>query len=188
MFHSFVATLYPRVPASFRSDYPVDEAVKRLREVVAPTIFHSLFKQSAVGKVRKDCVRIQRVIPFFGNSFKPIFVGAFKDTANGPVLEGAFTTFMFSKVFMTLWFGFAFIWTAIAIVAFVFVGLTTVAGHTASDTSVSAVVMAGNMILLPVSGMLLIFFGCGLLRFCWWLSRGDIEFLSKTIARALTRE
>jgi hypothetical protein len=105
MFRNFAKTLYPNQPVEFRSDYPLDEAMGRLRKVVQPNIFCSLFKQSAVGRVGKDRVRLQRVIPFFGNSFKPIFVGKFDESAEVVFLKGRFTTFTSAKVFMTIWFG-----------------------------------------------------------------------------------
>lgn len=179
MLRSFAATLYPSIPVAYRSDYPVEEAVKRLREAVKPTIFHSLFKQSAVGEVRKDRVRLQKVIPFFGNSFKPIFVGAFKDTADGVILEGVFTTFMFSKIVMTVWFGFSLIWTLTAI--FAAAGIIFAKGN---------ILTSFNMlyaISFPVFGLLFMAFGYGLLRFCWWVSRADMDFLSRTITHALTK-
>ena len=77
-------------------------------------IFCSLFTQSAVGRVEKGRVRLQRVIPFFRNSFKPIFVGKFDDATGVVFLKGRFATFMFSRISMTIWFCFALIWSMIA--------------------------------------------------------------------------
>ena len=114
MFRFIATTLYPNFPASYRSDYPLNEAVGRLRGSVETNGFYALLKESAVGKVSERHVRLQRVIPFFGNSFKPIFVGMFRQKAEGVFLEGKFTTFMYSKIFMTLWFGFASLWTIAA--------------------------------------------------------------------------
>jgi tetratricopeptide (TPR) repeat protein len=181
MFHDLVKTLYPSNPAVFRSAYPLDEAIRRLREASEPNIFCSLFKQAAVGPVEKDCVRLQRVIPLFGNSFKPIFVGKFKEAPDGVVLEGDFTTFTSAKIFMTIWFGCASIWVAIATIAGIS-GSIRNPGEVASDPAKLIVA-----IFFPLFGVFFIAMGNYFLRFCWWLSRGDIDFLSAVIARALTK-
>jgi len=192
MLRSFVKTLYPSQPVEFRSDYPLDEAMRRLREVVKPNIFCSLFKQSAVGRVDNDRVRLQRVIPFFGNSFKPIFVGKFDDSAGTVSLKGRFTTFTFAKFFMTAWFGFALIWTAIAVIMVVIpmIAMVFSAARYVSITSTAISLTPTKLLetlIFPFSGLAFITCGYFFLRLCWWLSLGDIKFLSETIARALTK-
>jgi hypothetical protein len=88
--------IFPCIPASFKSDYTLEESVSNLRKATNRTVFSNLFKQSAVGRVDKTKVRLQRVIPFFGNSFKPIFVGNFVERDSGVFLDGKWTTFLFS--------------------------------------------------------------------------------------------
>ena len=74
----FFDFLYSDIPASFTSDFPLTVSVERLRERTNRTVFSALLRQAAVGPVTESRVRLQRVIPLFGNSFKPIFVGRFE--------------------------------------------------------------------------------------------------------------
>ena len=109
--------LYRDVPAQFPSDFPLMASVERLRERTKRTVFSALFRQAAVGPVTESKVRLQRVIPLFGNSFKPIFVGRFELSHGRVILQGRFTMFRLSKIFMTAWLGFALVLTIIAAVA-----------------------------------------------------------------------
>ena len=183
MFRFIATTLYPNFPASYRSDYPLNEAVGRLRGSVETNGFYALLKESAVGKVSERHVRLQRVIPFFGNSFKPIFVGMFRQKAEGVFLEGKFTTFMYSKIFMTLWFGFASLWTFLATAYAIFAAVAMVI----KPSVASAQDNLFRVLPFPFFGLLFIALGYGMVRFSWWLSRGDIDFLSRTILGALTK-
>jgi len=67
--------VFVSVPARFPSDFSVNQSVERLRANTRRTIFSALFRQAALGPVSESRVRLQRVIPLFGDSFKPIFVG-----------------------------------------------------------------------------------------------------------------
>jgi hypothetical protein len=136
MFRRFVETLYPSQPAEFPSDFPLDEAVGRLRQVVEPNLFRSLFKQSAVGRVGKDRVRLQRVMAVI--SILAILTSAVHSVGLPSNLAGSTPT------------------RVLELLIFLFFGLAFVAG------------------------------GYFFLRFRWWLSRGDIKFLSETISTALT--
>ena len=95
--------LFGSVPVQFPSDFPLAESVARLRARTKRSVFLSLFERSAAGPVTESRVLLQRVIPFFGNSFKPVFVGAFTQSHGRVVLEGRFTMLLFTKVFMTIW-------------------------------------------------------------------------------------
>jgi hypothetical protein len=66
--------LFGNVPVQFPSEFPLSESVARLRARTKRSVFVSLFERSAAGPVTGSRVRLQRVIPLFGNSFKPIFV------------------------------------------------------------------------------------------------------------------
>jgi len=164
MLKGFVGYLYGNIPA-------------RLRVRTKRSVFSSLFRQAAVGPVTESRVRLQRVIPLFGNSFKPIFVGMFQQHHGRVVLEGRFTTFLFAKVLLTTWLGFIVVWT---IVAIVFVLKT--AGYNPGKLSEEPMTL-----LSPVVGVAFFVAGVAFARLCWWLSRKDILFLAAVIHEALSR-
>ena len=160
--------LYGNVPARFPSDFPLAESVARLRERTERSIFVTLLQEAAAGPVTESRVRLQRVIPLVGNSFKPVFAGAFRQVQGRVVLEGRFTMFLFSKILMTIWLAFALVWTGVA---------------------VFAVSRSPKLTLLfPLYGLGFVVAGIAFLRFCWWLSRNDIPYLTSVIQRALSGE
>ena len=72
-------------------------------------MFSSLGETAAVGKVSEQRVRLQRVVPMVGNSFKPFFIGRFEIREGVTVLTGRFSLLTIVKVFMTFWLGMAFV-------------------------------------------------------------------------------
>jgi hypothetical protein len=183
IFFTFRESLYLNEPAEFRSDFALDESIKRLHQVIRPTIFHTLFKQSAVGRVSETEVRVKRHIPLFSNSFKPIYVGTFEATPAAVVLKGTFTTFMFSKLFMTVWFGFVALWTTVTFVFALAVLAIELLYPSAFDSNPQIL----WVVVFPLFGLGLFAFGYCILRFARWLSRGDIDFLSERISGALAK-
>ena len=176
MFRRVFNFLYGDVSASFPSDFPMSESIARLRARTERSIFSSLFHESAAGPVGESRVRLQRVIPLFGNSFKPIFVGAFQQSHGRVVLEGRFTIFLFSKIFMTAWLTLALVWTIIAAC----VVLRTVhndPGRLGEGTLA---------LLFPLFGLVFFAAGIGFIRGSWWLSRNDMGYLSSVIRSALS--
>jgi len=167
--------LYRDVPAQFPSDFSLMASVERLRGRTKRTVFSALFRQAAVGPVTESKVRLQRIIPLFGNSFKPIFVGRFEHSHGRVILQGRFTMFLFSKIFMTAWLGFALVLTIIAAAA----TLQTVMG---SDANPQKDPMT---LLFPLVGIGFFLAGVAFVRGCWWLSRSDIAFLTSVIQAAL---
>jgi hypothetical protein len=165
--------VYRSIPTVFASDFPAREAVLRLRNSTWRTVFAALLTECAVGSVDEDHVRLQRVIPFVGNTFKPVFVGSFVERNGRTTLEGRFTLFRATKIFMTFWFAFILLWIPIAIIA--------IASH------IGSLRKEPELLLLPVGGVTLLFLGLVMLRFGWWVSRRDIDFLSAVISGALTR-
>lgn len=162
------------IPIAFASDFSAPEAVSRLRTATKRSVLSALFTECAVGAVSQERVRLQRVIPFVGNSFKPIFVGSFVERNGRTILDGRFTLFRFTRIFMTFWFTFILLWTTLASIAVVFdVGLRR---------------EQPEMLLLPVAGVAMFLAGLGFLRFGWWISRRDVNFLSTVISGALARE
>ena len=167
--------LFGNVPVRFPSEFPLSESVARLRARTKRSVFVSLFERSAAGPVTESRVRLQRVIPFFGNSFKPIFVGRFEHSHGRVILQGRFTMFLFSKIFMTAWLGFAVVLTIIAAAATL---------HTVmrSDANPEQDLMT---LLFPLVGIGFFLAGVAFVRGCWWLSRSDIPFLTSVIQAAL---
>ncbi len=177
MLKRFFSFLYGDIPARFPSDFSLSESVARLREGTKRSIFSALLRQAAVGRVTASRVRLQRVIPFFGNSFKPIFVGTFTESHGRVVLEGRFTMFLFSKVFMTVWLAFAVVWTLLAAFA-VIMAVSDNPGKLGGQPMT---------LLFPLVGVAFFVAGVAFVRFSWWLSRKDMTFLEPVIRQALSR-
>jgi hypothetical protein len=165
--------VFRSIPTVFASDFTAQEAVTRLRNSTRRTVFAAFLTECAVGSVSQERVRLQRVIPFVGNSFKPIFVGSFVERNGRTMLEGHFTLFRTTKIFMTVWFAFVLLWTPLALVAVL--------------SDVGSLRKQPDLLLLPVAGVAFFFVGRVFLRFGWWVSRRDVEFLSAVISGALTR-
>jgi hypothetical protein len=173
-FKRFAEFFYRSIPASFASDLSAREAVSRLRSATRRSVFAAFFGQCAVGPVSQKRVRLQRVIPFVGNSFKPIFVGSFVEQNGRTTLEGRFTLFLGARIFMTFWFTFNLLWTTLATFAVI------------SDVGTPR--EKPEMWFLPVGGVAMFLVGLGFVRFGWWISRRDVGYLSAIISGALARE
>jgi hypothetical protein len=163
MFRWLWRLLYESTPVEFRSAFGLEESVERLRAATKRSVFSALSETAAVGKVSEKSVRLQRVIPMVGNSFKPFFLGQFESSNGQVLLVGRFTMLPIVKVFMTFWFG--------------FVSLTSLGFllGASSTTPVPAVLGPFGMI----AG------GVAMLAFAKWLARNDVAWLSKLIEGAL---
>src|SRR6266702_7297986 len=106
MFKSIFWKIFRSEPARFVSAYPLEKAVRLLTDAIESNIFSIFFRQSVYGSVSKDRVKLQRIIPFVGNSFKPVFYGEFVGQPRGVELIGRFTVMRFAKIFMTVWLSF----------------------------------------------------------------------------------
>jgi hypothetical protein len=173
MIQHIAERIYRSIPTVFASDFPAREAALRLQNSTRRTVLAALFTECAVGSVSQERVRLQRVIPFVGNSFKPIFVGSFVERNGRTMLEGRFTLFRTTKIFMTFWFAFVLLWTPLAFIAVV--------------SDVGLLRKQPGLVLLPVAGVAFFFLGLVFLRLGWWISRRDVDFLSAVISGALTR-
>jgi hypothetical protein len=129
-------------------------------------VFSSLGETAAVGKVSEHGVRLQRVIPMVGNSFKPFFVGRFEVRDGVTVLTGRFGLLTIVKVFMTFWLG----------MAFVFAG-GMLLGKFSSPNPVPP--------FLAFQPFLMLGFGIALVAVGKWLARNDVAWLSNVIEGAL---
>ena len=158
--------LYGSTPAEFRSAYGLVESVERLRAATKRSVFSALGETTAVGRVTVERVRLQRVIPMVGNSFKPFFIGRFEERGGAVVLTGKFTMLGFVKVFMTFWLGM----TALVAVAVLLGSLGPLGPH------------AGFFRLQP---LLMMAAGIGVVAAGQWFARNDVAWLSGVIERAL---
>jgi hypothetical protein len=161
----FLNLLYGAIPAQFQSQYSVSESVTRLASVVKPSIFQSFSGECVVGKVTETKVSIQRVIPFIGNSWKPFFIGSFEPLGTGSVLRGQFMFSIWTRVFMSVWFGFITFWTVLA--------TTTVLTKSPSD------------LWFPLFGVGMIGAGIAMVLSGKWFARNDAAWLAQVISNAL---
>jgi hypothetical protein len=166
MFQWFWRLLYESTPAEFRSSFGLAESVERLRAATKRSVFSSLSETAAVGKVTQKTVRLQRVIPMVGNSFKPFFIGRFEVRDGVTVLAGRFSMLTYAKVFMTAWLAMALLFA----VAMLFVNFR------------SPHPVPGFFVLQP---FLMLGFGIALVAVGKWFSRNDPAWLSKVIEGTL---
>ncbi|MHC4889323.1 MAG: cytochrome c oxidase assembly factor Coa1 family protein [Planctomycetota bacterium] len=165
MVKSLDKTIFGTRAVEFTSDYSLEESVERLAGIVKRSVFSALTRQELVGKVSSDRVSLQRVIPFFGNSFKPFFIGTFHIKEGKIVLRGNFTIHRLVKAFLALWFGFCILWTFISIGAYL--------GERPRSS------------LMSFAGLGMLLAGFGIVRFGQLISHGDMAWISKRISEAL---
>lgn len=152
-------------PAEFRSTYGLVESVERLRGATKRSVFSAMGETTAVGKVSEASVRLQRVIPMVGNSFKPFFIGRFEMRDGKVVLAGRFTMLLLVKVFMTVWLGIAAVG-----------GFVMLLGERPRAPN------AGFFVLQP---FVMIAGGFAVVAVGKWFARNDAAWLSGDIERAL---
>ena len=157
--------LYGSVPVRFVSQYSIDEAIARLSKVVKPSVLSSFWGQCAVGTVSQTRVRVERVIPLVGNAWKPLFYGTFTTGEAGAVLEGAFKFSAFTRIFMSIWFGFILIWTLLATI--------TVLRNSPGD------------LWFPLAGVGMFAVGVAMVSVGKWFARNDVAWLTQLIAQEL---
>ena len=166
MFQWFWRLLYESTPVEFRSAFGLAESVERLRAATKRSAFSSLGETAAVGKVSERGVRLQRVIPMVGNSFKPFFVGRFEVRDGVTVLAGRFGLLTTVKVFMTFWLGMAFLFAGGVLL-----------GKFSSPNPVPP--------FLAFQPFLMLGFGIALVAVGKSLARNDVAWLSNVIEGAL---
>lgn len=158
--------LYESTPAEFRSSFGIAESVERLSAATKRSVFAAFGETAAVGKVSEKFVRLQRVIPMVGNSFKPFFTGRFEVRDGVTVLAGRFGMLMGAKVFMTLWFAL----TGAFAVGTLFGGL--------KPQGPQATFFVWQPFLMLAGGLALVWVGK-------WFARNDVAWLSGVIGTAL---
>jgi hypothetical protein len=166
MMRWFGNLIYGAAPKEFLSSFGLEESVQRLSAATGRSIFSSFTSQMAVGKVTQSQVRLQRTIPMVGNGFKPFFIGSFVSEGGRVVLKGRFTMSIYSKIFISIWFGFLACWTVLALLVFL--------------------IRDPGAWWLPLFGVGMFAFGIALVRGCQWLARNDAAWLSRVIDKALS--
>jgi hypothetical protein len=169
MIRWFLDLLYGSVSVEWESAYPLAESVARLRAVTLRSVFSALAEPAAVGTVSESRVKLQRVIPMVGNSFKPFFLGQFVKRGERVFLTGRFTMLLITKVFMSLW-----------------LGLLACVSVTALVSMLAAPAGKPGRFLLVLGPLLMMAFGIGMLRLAKWFCRNDVGWLTHVIRRAIS--
>jgi hypothetical protein len=169
MIRWFLDLLYGSVSAEWESAYPLEESVTRLRAATLRSVFSALAEPAAVGTVSESRVKLQRVIPMVGNSFKPFFLGQFVKRGERVFLTGRFTMLLIAKIFMSLWFG---------LLAFVSIA--------ALVSMLAAPAERPGHISLVLGPLAMMAFGIGMLRLGKWFCRNDVAWLTHVIRRAIS--
>lgn len=94
----------------FSTVLKIDDAVRLLADNVETSRWGQMFTPHIYGRVSKDSVYLERVTPFFTNSWRPVFEGGFEGSIGGAVLAGTFgvskateRSIMFGVGFCLLW-------------------------------------------------------------------------------------
>jgi hypothetical protein len=168
MFRHLYNLLYGSAPAEFKSGLTLEESIRRLSEATRRSVFSTLTREAAVGRVSKERVSLLRFRPVLGNAFKPRFIGQFHLQDGQVVLSGRFTMMPWVKIFMTYWLGFCVLWTC--------------------GATVSAIFSPKAPWLLPFGGVLMFAMGVGFIACAKQLSASDIQWLTSVMKRALSKD
>ena len=165
MFGWLFNLLYGSISMEWESAYGLEESVARLRAATKRSVLSALSETAAVGAVTECRVRLQRVIPMVGNSFKPFFIGQFVRRNERVFLVGRFTMFGAVKVFMSVWF--------VLVIVF---GVAALFAQTATQS---------NRFVFVLAPFAMAGFGIALLSFGKWLARNDAAWLADVIERSI---
>ena len=166
MIGSALKFLYGSTPAEFKSEFDLSESVERLRAATKRSALGVLAQQAAAGRVSESRVRLQRVIPMFGNSFKPFFIGRFEQRGGGVFLAGRFTMLFLAKAFMTVWFGLLLIFALMSVTL--------------------APAKQGNTVAMLLGALGMFGAGIALVAVGKWFARNDVVWLSKLFQTTLS--
>jgi hypothetical protein len=122
---------------------------------------------------RVTTVRILGTDFLFSNSFRPVFFGVFAEEHGRVLLRGQFTFFFLAKIFVVYGLLFMVAWISLA-----------------SYGAARAFFGGGDrmFLIMPLAGLAFCGTGFGLVRGSWWLSRGDIPYLTTLIGQALRNQ
>ena len=105
--------IFPAIRAEFSSDYPLPQAVQRLREVASPISLANCFgSRTTVGEIGEQNVWLQVFLGTVNWGHYPMrFDGKFQRVGDNLVLSGQFTLTSGNKAWMLLWIGGATLFT-----------------------------------------------------------------------------
>jgi len=157
--------LYGTEEVQIEFDVPIDVAVTNLQSRVSGSVLSLLGSEGMFGQVRNHTVKLHRVIPMVGNSFKPFLIGSFSTCDNKTVLSGVFRFHRLVQVFLTFWFAFS---------ALLIVLLSVATFDNYSQTLFS-----------PLFGMMFLGGGVAMVNIGRWFARNDKEWLKRSIRDAV---
>lgn len=174
---NFYYYIFHGIPVSFKSDFSLDESMSRLSDSVNSKFFSSPYKERPYGRVDGKKVKLQRFIPYFGNSYRPVFIGYFSLKESGVFLEGKWTTSLSRKFFGIC--KIAFIISSLLMVAITILGMILNNKHFANWY---------YLLLPPVIATIFLKIEVVFARLHWRNSCDDIGYLSNLITSVLTKE
>jgi hypothetical protein len=156
-----------RQPARFEVKSTLHEAIARL--AAATESSQKLFSAAdyMFGRVSGPDVRLERVMPTFRNSWKPVFAGHFVEENGTVVLTGTFGTTYFTRIFMHFFVAFGILWSIGAFWSL----------HNTPEQQLPP--------WFPFAGFGMAALGLMMSQIFGKISRGDIIWLSDRIAGAL---
>ena len=156
-------------PARFEARCSVDEAIRRLDDIVEPSRLGSPFQQHIFGRVTRDGVYLERVTPLFKNSWRPAVEGRFEVARGVTVLVGSFGLSKSTRRFMKLFVAFGFLWTI------------------GAGWSVLAHPQPELPVWFPFAGIGIACVGVAMSKVFAAASAGDVEWLSTKVSEQLDR-
>ena len=164
----FTELLGGRQAVTILTACPVDEAVRRLSEGVSTSRFAASFGGKTYGHVSREAVYLERVSPFFANSFRPVFEGRFEERLGIAVLIGSFGLARSIRRSIAFFVGFGLFWSVMA-------GCSVLIDERNHDLP----------IWFPFAGIGMSIFAVALARIGADISSGDIDWLSREIRKRL---
>jgi len=146
-------------------DVPIDVAVANLQSRVSGSVLSLLGSEGMVGQVSNHTVKLQRVIPMVGNSFKPFLIGSFSTRGNKTVLSGVFRFHRLVQAFLTFWFAFSALFIVLL--------------------SVAAFANPSEIWFFPLFGIMFLGGGVAMVNIGRWFARNDKEWLKRNIHDAV---
>lgn len=159
--------LFGPVAAQFRSARGLEDARRQLSAATHPSVFDTLFRQAAVGRIGAQEVVLWRYTPWLANGYNPRFIGRFHVEPGSLVLSGRFEVPLLARIFMACGLGLVIVWTLVALL--------------------SALLSPGTPGILPVAAVAFLAVAMGFVMVTKRMRDNDIEWLSKLIEKALER-
>jgi len=144
-------------PLTFHSDLPFDECMEMLKSSIPKeTLFSSmgLAEGSFIAKFYSDGFRLRQKT-FMSNGFALRFYGKLRATESRTEITGEFRTDTYTRIFMTIWFTFAFIFGGLLFLVFLSQAISSHHGKTMPELLLPIFVP----IAIPASGLLMVLVG-----------------------------